>query len=47
MDTWFIGYTSRWMTSTWIGDDQHERPLGWKDAALHAHGPDVRALHTR
>jgi penicillin-binding protein 1A len=34
MDTWFIGYTSRWMTSTWIGDDQHERPLGQKDAAF-------------
>jgi penicillin-binding protein 1A len=33
MDTWFIGYTSRWMTTTWIGDDLRERPLGFKDAA--------------
>ena len=34
MDTWFVGYTSRWMTSTWIGDDLRERPLGHKDAAF-------------
>jgi penicillin-binding protein 1A len=34
MDTWFIGYTSRWMTSAWIGDDLRERPLGQKDAAF-------------
>jgi penicillin-binding protein 1A len=34
MDTWFIGYTSRWMTTTWIGDDLRERPLGQKDAAF-------------
>jgi penicillin-binding protein 1A len=34
MDTWFIGYTSRWMTSAWIGDDLRERPLGLKDAAF-------------
>jgi penicillin-binding protein 1A len=34
MDTWFIGYTSRWMTSTWIGDDLRERALGQKDAAF-------------
>ena len=34
MDTWFIGYTSRWMTSTWMGDDLRERPLGQKDAAF-------------
>ncbi len=33
MDTWFIGYTSRWMTTTWIGDDLRKRPLGFKDAA--------------
>jgi penicillin-binding protein 1A len=33
MDTWFVGYTSRWMTTTWIGDDRRERPLGYKDAA--------------
>jgi penicillin-binding protein 1A len=33
MDTWFVGYTSRWMTTTWIGDDKYVRPLGMKDAA--------------
>jgi penicillin-binding protein 1A len=33
MDTWFVGYTSRWMTTTWLGDDRRERPLGMKDAA--------------
>jgi penicillin-binding protein 1A len=33
MDTWFVGYTSRWMTTTWLGDDKRERPLGMKDAA--------------
>ena len=34
MDTWFIGYTSRSMITTWIGDDRRERPLGYKDAAF-------------
>jgi penicillin-binding protein 1A len=34
MDTWFVGYTSRWMTTTWIGDDLRERALGVKDAAF-------------
>jgi penicillin-binding protein 1A len=34
MDTWFVGYTSRWMTTTWIGDDLRERALGLKDAAF-------------
>jgi len=34
MDTWFAGYTSRWMITTWIGDDRRERPLGFKDAAF-------------
>jgi penicillin-binding protein 1A len=34
MDTWFVGYTSRWMTSTWMGDDLRKRPLGQKDAAF-------------
>ncbi len=34
MDTWWVGYTSRWMTSTWIGDDLRKRPLGHKDAAF-------------
>jgi len=34
MDAWFVGYTSRWMTTAWIGDDRRERPLGFKDAAF-------------
>jgi penicillin-binding protein 1A len=34
MDTWFVGYTSRWMLTTWIGDDLRQRPLGRKDAAF-------------
>jgi penicillin-binding protein 1A len=34
MDTWFVGYTSRWMTTTWMGDDRRKRPLGLKDAAF-------------
>jgi penicillin-binding protein 1A len=34
MDTWFVGYTSNWMTTTWIGDENRERPLGHKDAAF-------------
>lgn len=34
MDTWFVGYTPRWMITTWIGDDRRERPLGFKDAAF-------------
>jgi penicillin-binding protein 1A len=33
MDTWFVGYTSQWMTTTWIGDELRQRPLGTKDAA--------------
>jgi penicillin-binding protein 1A len=33
MDTWFVGYTSRWMTTTWMGSDRRERALGLKDAA--------------
>jgi penicillin-binding protein 1A len=33
MDTWFVGYTSRWMNSVWLGDDDRERELGTKDAA--------------
>ncbi len=33
-DVWFIGYTSRWLTSAWIGDDTYERQLGYKDASF-------------
>lgn len=34
MDSWFIGYSSRWMLTTWMGDDLRERPLGRKDASF-------------
>ncbi|HTM22511.1 MAG TPA: PBP1A family penicillin-binding protein [Kofleriaceae bacterium] len=33
MDTSFVGYTSRWITTVWMGDDMRERPLGKDDAA--------------
>jgi penicillin-binding protein 1A len=33
MDTTFIGYTSRWISTVWMGDDMRERPLGRTDAA--------------
>lgn len=34
MDTSFVGYTSRWISSVWMGDDLRQRPLGLKDAAF-------------
>jgi len=33
-DVWFVGYTSRWLTTAWIGDDTYERELGYKDASF-------------
>ena len=33
MDTSFVGFTSRWITTIWMGDDLRERPLGVNDAA--------------
>ncbi len=33
-DVWFVGYTSRWLTTAWIGDDTYERQLGYKDASF-------------
>ncbi|HEX2570896.1 MAG TPA: PBP1A family penicillin-binding protein [Polyangia bacterium] len=33
-DVWFVGYTSRWLTTSWMGDDTYERQLGWKDASF-------------
>jgi penicillin-binding protein 1A len=32
-DTWFIAYTSRFVTTTWLGDDKKVRALGRTDAA--------------
>jgi penicillin-binding protein 1A len=34
MDTTFVAYTSRWITTVWMGDDLRERPLGHSDAAF-------------
>ncbi len=33
-DTWFVGYTSRWLTAAWLGDDDYERPIGTYDASF-------------
>jgi penicillin-binding protein 1A len=33
-DVWFVGYTSRWMTTAWVGNDKLDRPIGHKDAAF-------------
>jgi len=46
MDAWFVGYTSRWMLTTWVGDDKRERPLGRKDASFMLTVPmSARFLH--
>jgi penicillin-binding protein 1A len=34
MDTHFIAFTSRFVTSVWMGDDLRQRPLGKKDASF-------------
>lgn len=33
MDVWFVGLTSRWAATAWIGDDTYQRPLGTKEAS--------------
>ena len=33
-DVWFVGYTSKWLTTAWLGDDTYERQLGYKDASF-------------
>ncbi|MEZ4451669.1 MAG: PBP1A family penicillin-binding protein [Nannocystaceae bacterium] len=32
-DTWFVGFTSRFVTSAWMGDDTYERSMGIEDAS--------------
>lgn len=32
-DTWFVGFTSRYVTSAWMGDDEYERSLGDEEAS--------------
>jgi penicillin-binding protein 1A len=34
MDLWFVAYTSKWLTTTWLGDDLYERQLGRNDASF-------------
>lgn len=33
MDVWFVGVTSQWAVTAWIGDDSYQRPLGEKEAS--------------
>lgn len=33
-DVWFVGFTSRWLTTVWVGDDTYERQLGYADASF-------------
>jgi len=30
MDVWYVGFTSNWIATAWIGDDNYHRPLGDK-----------------
>ncbi len=32
-DTWFVGFTSRYVTAAWMGDDDYERSLGDEEAS--------------
>jgi penicillin-binding protein 1A len=32
-DTWFVGFTGRYVTAAWMGDDTYERSLGNEDAS--------------
>lgn len=32
-DTWFVGFTSRYATAAWVGDDQYERSMGDDEAS--------------
>ncbi len=32
-DTWFVGFTSRFVAAAWMGDDRYERSLGDEDAS--------------
>ena len=36
MDLWFVGFTSQWVTTAWVGDDTYQRPLGAKEASYTA-----------
>ncbi len=32
-DTWFVGFTSRYVTAAWMGDDTYERSMGDEEAS--------------
>jgi len=32
-DTWFVAFTSRYVTAAWMGDDTYERSMGIEDAS--------------
>jgi penicillin-binding protein 1A len=32
-DTWFVGFTARFVTSAWMGDDEYERSMGDEEAS--------------
>jgi len=32
-DTWFVGFTARYVTAAWMGDDQYERSMGDDEAS--------------
>ncbi|MCH9688060.1 MAG: transglycosylase domain-containing protein, partial [Deltaproteobacteria bacterium] len=32
-DTWFVGFTARFVTAAWMGDDQYERSMGDEEAS--------------
>ena len=33
MDVWFVGFSSQWVSTAWLGDDNYRRPLGEKEAS--------------
>lgn len=36
MDVWFVGFTSQWTTTAWVGDDNYSRMLGAEEASYTA-----------
>jgi penicillin-binding protein 1A len=38
-DTWFVGFTSRYVTAAWIGDDNYQRSLGDEEASYTTAAP--------
>lgn len=39
MDTWFVGFSGQWATTSWVGDDTYQRPLGEKEASYTSSTP--------